>query len=327
MTERRYLELDGLRLSYLEQGTANPDAPSLVLLHGLMGCADTMLDLMQALPSELHVIALDFPGAGRSERRRDVVPTLSKTASVVRRFAEVLNLGAIDLLGHSHGGAVALHLAATEPGAVRTLTLLAPAHPYFDEGDPLIRFYLTLPGRLFAYSLPWYPKWMQMIGLRRMAGPASSDTVDRLKPYRENLQTPGTMSHLLRLLATWHDDMAALGQLLRTPLTTPTLLIWGESDRAVPPKSVYELRARLANSELRILPGVGHRPAEEAPKAVAAHIESWLQQPTPLTYSPNSSETQTLIAAAITSSLETGESGVPAKKWSAPATHTIRFGS
>ena len=329
MIERRNLSVDGVQLSYLERGTPSPGQPSLILLHGLMGCAATMVPMMKSFRDGLHIIALDFPGSGRSERRRDIVPTLAATARLTGHFLEALNLDHPCLLGHSHGGAVALQLAATQPGFLRSLTLLAPAHPYFDEGDPIIRFYLSLPGRLFAYTLPWYPRWMQMIGLRRMAGPKSWDTPAKLKPYRESLQTRGTISHLLRLLTTWHQDMSALRKLLRTPVTTPALLIWGDSDRAVPPLSVHELRAHLSYTELHILKGVGHRPAEEAPQKTAALIEEWLDRPLSRieTYKPNSSASQDRIAALRPSSFGFGEPGIPAKKWSAPSTHTTLFGS
>lgn len=329
MIERRNLSLDGVHLSYLERGTSIPGQPSLIIMHGLMGCADTMIPMMASFRDGLHIIALDFPGSGRSERRRDIVATLAATATLTGHLIEALGLDRPCLLGHSHGGAVALQLAATQPNLLRSLTLLAPAHPYFDEGDPIIRFYLTLPGRLFAYTLPWYPRWMQMMGLRRMAGPKSWDTPAKLKPYRENLQTRGTMSHLLRLLTTWHQDMSALHKLLRNPLTTPALLIWGDSDRAVPPLSVHELRAHIRYSELHILRGVGHRPAEEAPQKTAALIEEWLDRPLSRieTYKPNSSASQDRIAAFKPSNFGIGEPGIPAKKWSAPSTHTTRLGS
>jgi len=329
MIERRNLTLDGIRLAYLERGAQTPGQPSLILLHGLMGCADTMVLLIHALRPEIHVIALDFPGSGQSERRSDIVPTLAANAILTARFMQTLGLDRPCLLGHSHGGAVSLQLAVTHPALVRSLTLLAPAHPYFDEGDPIIRFYLSLPGRLFAYTIPWYPRWMQMIGLRRMAGPRSWDTLAKLKPYRENLQTRGTMAHLLRLLGTWHEDMSVLRKHLRSPLGTPALLIWGDADRAVPPISIHELRARLRYSELHILRGVGHRPAEESPQKTAALIEEWLDRPQSRieSYSPNSSLSQDRIAAFITSSFGVGEPGIPAKKWSAPSTHTTRLGS
>jgi pimeloyl-ACP methyl ester carboxylesterase len=310
MIQRNHLQLDGLRLSYLEQGTAVEDQPTLVLLHGLMGCAETFVPLMEELGAGQHVIALDLPGAGQSERREDIDARLLPTAELVASFLKMLNVTRPVLLGHSHGGAVALSVAARYREMVRSLVLLAPAHPYFEEANPLIRFYLSLPGRLFAYTMPWFPEWLQMVGLRRMAGPQSWDTLERLKPYRENLQTPGTMAHLLRLLKTWHKDMLGLRKALRKHLHTPAMVVWGDSDRAVPVQSAGELRRHLVHSELVLMPGVGHRPAEERPAEVAGFVREWIARDSVVEsvgYSPTSVESQVRMASLMTPSLDVGD--------------------
>jgi len=328
MLHRRHLHLDGLRLAYLEKGSPSPEAPSLVLLHGLMGTAETFIPLMQALDSRQHVVALDFPGSGQSERHPALDPSLRSTTRTVARFLAALQLRRPIVLGHSHGGTVATYLAVTQPDALSSLILFAPAHPYFREGDLLIRFYQSLPGRLLAHTMPWYPQWVQMMALRRMAGPKSWDTPERLKPYRENLRTAGTIEHLLRLLAGWQSDMGALRDLLRTPLATPVKLVWGDSDRAVPFHSADELRKHLLVSEFQILPGVGHRPAEEQPASCAALIQDWIErigpesatEPfaprdyVPAASSPNSLPIHDRMAAFIPSSFDFGDSTVPAKK-------------
>jgi magnesium chelatase accessory protein len=315
MIERHQLHLDGLRLSYLEQGRATQGRPSLVLLHGLMGCAETFEPFMRELAPDRHVLALDLPGAGGSERRAGMDASLEATTGHVHRFIAALGLDRPVLLGHSYGGAVGLRLCALHPQVLRSLVLVAPAHPYFKEANPLIRFYLSLPGRLFAYTMPWYPRWLQMMGLRRMAGPRSWDTPARLKPYRENMRTPGTMKHLLKLLSTWQPDFDSLRLLLRRPLATPTLILWGDSDRAVPIHSAAELRAHFLKSQLQVLRGVGHRPAEESPAEVARLTEDWIARgaasvmrpAASIAYSPNSSVTHARIAPLMTSSLEAGD--------------------
>jgi pimeloyl-ACP methyl ester carboxylesterase len=310
MIQRNHLQLDGLRLSYLEEGAEVEAQPTLVLLHGLMGCADTFVPMMEELCDGLHVIALDLPGAGQSERREDIDARLLPTAELVASFLKMLNVTRPVLLGHSHGGAVALSVAARYREMVRSLVLLAPAHPYFEEANPLIRFYLSLPGRLFAYTMPWFPEWLQMVGLRRMAGPQSWDTLERLKPYRENLQTPGTMAHLLRLLKTWHKDMLGLRKALRKHLHTPAMVVWGDSDRAVPVQSAGELRRHLVHSELVLMPGVGHRPAEERPAEVAGFVREWIARDSvveSVRYSPTSVESQVRMASLMTPSLDVGD--------------------
>jgi pimeloyl-ACP methyl ester carboxylesterase len=313
MIQRRHLQLDGLGLSYLEQGAPVEGQPTLVLLHGLMGCADTMVPLMEELGPQLHQIALDLPGAGQSERRGDIDASLLTTAELVGSFLAAINISKPVVLGHSHGGAVGMSLAARKRDSLRSLVLLAPAHPYFEEATPLIRFYLSLPGRMFAYTMPWFPRWMQMMGLRRMAGPKSWDAPERLNPYRENLRTPGTVSHLLSLLRTWQKDMSGLRKALRKHLKTPTLVVWGDCDRAVPIESAPELRRHLERSELLVMPGVGHRPAEERPRQIAEFVQQWLERDALVTdaesirYSSNSVASQARIAPLMTSSFESGD--------------------
>lgn len=281
MVERRSVLAVGRRLSYLEKGVRRPGEPTLVLIHGLMGTAATFLPLLAEI-EDRHVIALDLPGAGGSDRDPPKAKGTKSSASLaavtenVLKALDSLQLERPVLVGHSHGGAVAMYLAAFAPERTSGLVLLAPAHPYFRHADQLIGFYLSPLGKVFAHTLPWYPEWVQMAGLRRMAGPKSWDSPERLVPYRENLRTRGTIPHLLKLLRTWHTDMAELRDLLECPFRTPTLLIWGEHDRAVPASTAESLRRRLLDSELRLFEGVGHRPAEERPKLLAAVLEEWL---------------------------------------------------
>lgn len=283
MIERRSVQAGGRRLSYLEKGERAPGEPTLVLIHGLMGTAATFLPLLAEIADERHVIALDLPGAGGSERdppkakgSRSRASLAAVTESVLKAL-EALELERPVLVGHSHGAAVSMYLTSLYPERVSGLVLLAPAHPYFGQADLLIRFYLSPLGKVFAHTMPWYPQWVQMAALRRMAGPKSWDSPERLVPYRENLRTRGTIPHLLKLLRTWHTDMAELRDLLECPFRTPTLLIWGDHDRAVPASTAEALRRRLLESELRLLEGVGHRPAEERPKLTAAVIEEWME--------------------------------------------------
>jgi pimeloyl-ACP methyl ester carboxylesterase len=278
MVTRRSVEAGGRRLSYLEKGIRGDGEPSLVLIHGLMGTAATFLPLLAEIPEQQHVIALDLPGAGGSERDPKMGASLAAAAGSVIKALDALDLRVPVLIGHSHGGSVAMYLAALYPERVNGLVLLAPAHPYFRHADQLIRFYVSPLGKVFAHTLPWYPQWVQMAGLRRMAGPKSWDSPERLVPYRENLRTRGTIPHLLKLLRTWHTDMAELRDLLECPFRAPTLLIWGDHDRAVPASTAESLQRRLLRSELRVFEGVGHRPAEERPKLTAAVIEEWMAQ-------------------------------------------------
>jgi pimeloyl-ACP methyl ester carboxylesterase len=314
MIERRHIIIGGLRLSYLESGLAAPGRPTLVILHGLMGCAETFVPLLRELEATgAHLIALDLPGSGESERSNSVDASLDAAATYLARFLQALGIERPILVGHSHGGAVVLQTTCWNPELPQSVVLIAPAHPYFDEDKPVIRFYLSLPGRMLAYSMPWFPRWLQLMGLRRMAGPQSWDTPERLRPYRNNLRVRGTMTHLIRLLRTWKRDMADLRTLMRRPITVPSLILWGDCDRAVPVRSASYLRRHLKKSVLQVLSGVGHRPAEERPAEVAAILSKWIASG-PLAFAKtlpdygwNSSRIQSRRAADIRSSFESGD--------------------
>jgi len=276
MVQRRSIQAGGRELSFLEKGHRVAGEPSLVIIHGLMGTAATFLPLLAEVAEERHVIALDLPGAGGSERDPKMGASLAKVSESVLKALDALDLERPVVVGHSHGAAVAMYLACLHPERVAGLVLLAPAHPFFRHADQLIRFYLSPLGKVFAHTMPWYPQWVQMAALRRMAGPKSWDEPERLVPYRENLRTRGTIPHLLKVLRTWHSDMRELRDLLECPFRTPALVIWGEHDRAVPVGTAESLMRRLLRSDLRVFEGVGHRPAEERPKLTAALIEEWL---------------------------------------------------
>src|ERR1700751_2942534 len=98
MVERRSIQAGGRRLSYLEKGRRVAGEPSLVIIHGLMGTAATFLPLMAEIAEDRHVIALDLPGAGGSERDPPGGNNSKSGASLAAVTGSVLNaLEALEL--------------------------------------------------------------------------------------------------------------------------------------------------------------------------------------------------------------------------------------
>ena len=115
--EEHWLPLAGGRMRYLKTGAG----PALILVHGLMGYSFSWRFTMPALAPHATVYAIDNLGAGLSPAR------LSSSASdldctvrapplerVSCKFADALGLAEFDLLGTSHGGAVAMMAAAAQ---------------------------------------------------------------------------------------------------------------------------------------------------------------------------------------------------------------------
>ena len=123
IAQERRVSVGGVDTRYLEAGSG----PVLVMLHGHEQNAASWRHVMPALARSRRVIAVSLPGHGDSAPplggyapSRDIAPS-------VAAFLDALEIDTVDLVGHSVGGAVALHLALADPARVRTLTLVASA--------------------------------------------------------------------------------------------------------------------------------------------------------------------------------------------------------
>ncbi len=126
--------------------------------------------------------------------------------------------------------------------------------------------------------IPVLPLRWKAIALERMYGDRHRVPTDALAGYVDGLQIPGTIDHVMQIVARWRMDMATLRAHLGAMLAVPILLIWGDQDRAVGLASASELRRSLPGAELVTLRGVGHIAFEEAPEMVNATVARWMQQ-------------------------------------------------
>ena len=96
--------LDGYRMRYLRAGSG----PPLLLLHGLLGYSFSWRFTIPALAGKATLYAVDMPGVGFSDRPPNSDGSLRAHAERLVRFLDGVGVASFDLLGTSHGGAVAM---------------------------------------------------------------------------------------------------------------------------------------------------------------------------------------------------------------------------
>jgi pimeloyl-ACP methyl ester carboxylesterase len=293
----KQITVAGVRLMYMDVGARTPsggspllDQAPLLLLHGLLATAETLSVLIRNLPQDRRIVALDVLSAAPvdgplegNQPKGDKLNTRAEAlADLVGEFAKRLGLERAVVIGHSHGGTLALWLAAahTQPGKgndIKALALLSPAHPFEGYRSHVVAFYLTRWGRFLALSIPLAPRWMILRAYNEAAGPGRPITVAHLKPYMRVLRSRRTLARVLQMLHTWEADMSDLRRaMLVRPIAQPALLIWGDHDTVVPLSTAAALQRHLAASELNVLEGSGHLLAEEAPEQCGRLICDWL---------------------------------------------------
>jgi pimeloyl-ACP methyl ester carboxylesterase len=166
------------------------DGPPVVLLHALGSSMHTWAAFTKVLPR--HAIALDLPGHGTSPRTGDY--TFTAMADAV--LAALDGHDEVDLVGHSLGGAVAMHVAMREPGRVRRMVvedIAPPPHePVVDyeippEPPEPVDFDWAVVGAVKTQVRTPDPSWWSALGtitadtLWLAGGPSSHIDQDRLR--------------------------------------------------------------------------------------------------------------------------------------------------
>ena len=273
--EELFVSVDGVRVHYQRAG----NGPPLLLIHGLVGSALNWRLNIEDLAKDSTVYAIDLLNMGQSDRVPGLDAGLEATANAIVRWMDAVALERADVAGHSHGGAVAMMLAAQHPERVGKMILFAPANPFCDLGRQLISFYKTRPGHLLAKLIPVLPMFIKATALGRMYGDPSRATRASLEGYTAGLSTPGSVDHVLQIVQRWYSDMAVLRSVMVRLTSFPALLIWGDRDRAVGLSSAEQLRQGMPQSELLVLPGVGHIAFEEMPEICNRAMREWLAGP------------------------------------------------
>jgi pimeloyl-ACP methyl ester carboxylesterase len=286
----RFVDANGLRfhVSTCEPPGAAADGGRLALfLHGFPECAYSWRHQLPRLARlGWRAWAPDLRGYGASDR-----PPRVQDYAIERLLGDVAGLidaaGAKEtlLVGHDWGGLVAWYFAMRRPRPLARLCVMNLPHPAcmeraFRSGPQLLRSWYAL-----FFQLPWLPERLLAANdyravreaFRGMAVDRSRFPDEVLDVYRDQAARPGALTAMLNyyraLLRGGSRRQRALGY---PTLEIPTLLLWGEQDRALGVETTYGTDRYVADLTLRYLPGVSHWVQQEAPEAVNAMLEAWL---------------------------------------------------
>ncbi|HEV2021210.1 MAG TPA: alpha/beta fold hydrolase [Terriglobales bacterium] len=260
--EERFATVDGLRMRYLRVG----EGPPLLLIHGLIGYSFSWRFNWTALAPHATLFAVDLLGTGYSDRSPTLDCRLPAAAGRLLRFLDDQKIESADVLGTSHGGGLAMTLAAMAEGRVRRLILVAPVNPWSRHGRLLAPLLARIPGGGRLQPLVTRLGPLHRFLLRRQYGDPRRISPGTLEGYRAAFQIPGTLDYARRILDGWRADLRELERILPRIAHIPTLLVWGSRDGVVSPASARPLLQNFARAELAMLEGAGHVPYEEVPE-------------------------------------------------------------
>jgi len=219
------------------------------------------------LAERTHLVAVDLPGFGQSERH-DSLMSPQAMGDFIVRLADSFRLSRPHLVGPDIGTAASLFAAAKNQGRFRSLTV--------GTGGAAVPLQLggVLKEWVEAPSLEPYRK----VGGRKIVEAALS-TLERYRPtdiaredYIRSFEGD-RFAESMRYVRAYPQDLPILRDVLPT-IETPVLIINGARDRVVPPANAEYLHERLPKSRLEII-DAGHFIWEDAAETYATLVSSW----------------------------------------------------
>lgn len=240
----------------------SPDSPPLLCIHG-SGFAGACWDpMVPALAERHYVIRVDLPGCGRSPAASSYA--VPDQADRVRTLLDELGVGPVSIAGHSSGGYVATALAERHPALVRSLTLISTG-PSLDALLPQPLVLRVLLNR------PFGPIVWRMRSDARIRAAINATTVQPVDVPDELVSgvqaiSYGGMRAVLRDNSAYVAERSIPERL--AALDVAPLVVFGAEDPRWDPASAYTYRT-VPDVQIEMLPGVGHIPMLEAPRATS----------------------------------------------------------
>ena len=273
----RLSELDGRegRIALTHWGPQDPSP--ILLLHGWMDCGAGWQLLADQLPDDWPLVAIDWPGYGRSARRAERYWFADHVAELDWLVGVLSPDRPARLIGHSMGGTVASIYAGVRPARVAWLANLEgfgmPELPhekfpgYFEswldalKAPPVARCYPNL--ELLAQALQRANPRLPLSNARYLARAWTRPVDGGFEILADPLQQLPTPIRYTR------TDLEACWARVRAPL----LLLYGaESDymqRAIGPDALNRLRSLMPSMRAGSIAGAGHLLPHEQPVQVA----------------------------------------------------------
>jgi proline iminopeptidase len=276
--KKAYAKVRGCELFYQRLGKG---WPTIVVHGGMVLDSSNFLPHLAPLGEFLDLIIYDQCGRGKSKEREDSdmsKATIWDDVEDLEGLRKALDLGKVNVIGHSWGGIIAGLFASKYPGSINKLVMIAPVgaryatwqKPWitntleFLPPEDKTAFDIVLKDRQLRKTDPqtYFTRYFTSI---HKSWFGDQTWADRIPIHKVRAQTG---------LAVWDSlrDYDVREDL--TKVKAPTLIVQGIKD-AIPIESTKEIHGQIKNSHLEIIEGVGHYPFIEAKDRFVALLKNF----------------------------------------------------
>jgi pimeloyl-ACP methyl ester carboxylesterase len=262
--QMQFRVIDGLSVRFAESGKRDDHA---LLLSPWPESLLAFVPTWERLAEHTHLVAIDLPGFGRSQRRDELLSPRAMGEFIIRA-ADTFGLDHPHVVGPDIGTAAALFAAAQYPGRLRSLVVGSGGAAVPLQLGSVLKDWVEAPDlEGYRRAEPRQIVGGALTGIERYQLP-DAIREDYLSSYEGD-----RMVESMRYVRAYPTELPALRDLL-PHIQTPVQIIAGRHDPAVPPVNAEFLHDRLPHSKLDLL-DAGHFTWEDAADEYAQLVSTW----------------------------------------------------
>ncbi|MGD9535113.1 MAG: alpha/beta fold hydrolase [Candidatus Nitrosocosmicus sp.] len=265
-----YQNVNGHVIRFDEYGTGNQD--HVLFIHGLGTSAIAWRDIPEALSSKYHTIVVDLIGFGGSDKP-EYDYTISFFSQFLSDFLDKVGINKDDkiiLVGHSLGGYISIDFAIKNKNRVKKM-ILFDSSGLLNEPTPLLNDYMNAVK--IAEPQSRREKLVQVFG-SLLANPTRLllVVVDIFVSVIETKGAKEAFESAFKNSTSSTINAAEAAKLAKIP----TLIVWGESDKLIPPSYLDKFKKILPHAQIITIRDSGHSPFVEKPAIVYQKLLDFL---------------------------------------------------
>jgi pimeloyl-ACP methyl ester carboxylesterase len=256
-----------------------------LLIHGIVGCAEQWDQVVPLLADRYTVIAPDLLGHGQSAKPRGDY-SLGAYAASVRDLLVALGHRRATVVGHSLGGGVAMQFAYEYPPFAERLVLVSSGG--LGREVHLMLRAATLPGSELVLPLIAHERLLGVGGalaglLGRVGLQAGTDLAEMARGYGSLADAGARQAfiHTLRAVLDIGGQRVSATDRLYLASLLPSLVIWGGQDPLIPVEHATIANHELPASRLEIFEDAGHFPQLHDPVRFAHALIDFIEDTEP----------------------------------------------
>lgn len=276
-----YVKIKGVKFHYVEAGDVGK--PLLLLLHGFPDCWLSWREQISALAEHHRVVAIDLKGFGDSDK-----PAYKRSYKIeiiideLRQFISTFEVDKCSIIGHDLGGLLGWYMVALHGDMISRFIAISSPHPnlYWNR----ISKDAVFDEKWLHFSrLPILPE----IDALKEDLSVINDTFKHLNI--DNTNSKRSYMEAYKYSFSRKEDWTGAINYYRNlpftrlnieacdPITTRTLLIFGNEDPSVTVESIAQSSEYVENLNVKIITGAHHFPHQEQPDAVNKAIIKFLK--------------------------------------------------